>query len=325
MTDPKTRTQSIHWATKKAFPIVSGMFYVTQATLAFTVYMQWWVVSILLSLFLSHLMHALLIAFHEASHGYLRKHRWANEIDGVLVGILSYTPFTLYRALHQKHHLHLATEKDVELWPFVHPDAPRWKRRLFAFLELNFGLVCTPYVFLRVFFQKDSPITNLKVRKRIWGEIALCAGFWVVNVAAVAYFNLWPWFFFNYLIPGFIAGNLQSWRKYIEHVGLRGNTSRSATRSIIADTWTGKALSLTLLHEPLHGIHHVKMTLPHYELPQRTEWLNPSEEGDTTPYPNYRSAIFDLLKELRDPKVGGQWETKDTRTEESFAEVALSK
>ena len=84
-------------------------------------------------------------------------------------------------------------------------------------------------------------------------------------------------------------------------------------------------MSLTLLHEPLHGIHHVKMTLPHYELPQRTEWLNPSEEGDTTPYPNYRSAVFDLLKELRDPKVGGQWETKDTRTEESFAEVALSK
>ena len=34
---------------------------------------------------------------------------------GILVGILSYIPFTLYRALHQKHHLHLATEKDVAI------------------------------------------------------------------------------------------------------------------------------------------------------------------------------------------------------------------
>ena len=38
-------------------------------------------------LFLSHLMHALLIAFHEASHGFLRKHQWANEIDGILAGL----------------------------------------------------------------------------------------------------------------------------------------------------------------------------------------------------------------------------------------------
>jgi len=291
---------------------VSSMFYTTQAILTFTVYKEWWVASVILMLFLSHLMHALLIAFHEASHGYLRKHKWANEIDGILVGILSYIPFTLYRALHQKHHMHLATEKDVELWPFVETDCPRWKRRFVAFLELNFGLFFTPYLFLRVFFQKDSPVTNKKVRKRIWKEIALCAGFWIVTISIVAAFNLWPWFFFLYFMPAFIAGNLQSWRKYIEHVGLSGNTSRSATRSIIADSWMGRAVSLTLLHEPLHGIHHVKMTMPHYELPRHTDWLEPTDEGDTRPYPNYRTAFTDLMRELRDPKVGGQWESADS-------------
>lgn len=315
MSSQNSETNSIPWIDKKAFPVVSAFFYATQASLAFVVFKEWWIAAIVLSLFLSHLMHALLIAFHEASHGFLRVHKWANETDGVLVGILSHIPFTLYRALHQKHHLHLATEKDLELWPFVETDSPRWKRRLVAFIELNFGMVFTPYLFLRVFFQKDSPVQNRKVRKRVWKEIVLSAGFWIGNISLVAYFDLWPWFLFNYFIPGFIAANLQSWRKYIEHVGLRGNTSRSATRSIIADTWAGRITSITLLHEPLHGIHHIKMGLPHYELPQHSDWLNPEDEGDTHPYPNYRAAFTDLLRELRDPKVGGQWNAKNAPRE----------
>ncbi len=307
MEDTKSATHYIPWASRAAFPIVSACFYATQAALAFSVYKGWWVLSILLVLLASHLMHAFLIAFHEASHRLLRKSRFLNDLDGMLVGIVSFISFTLYRVLHQKHHLHLATERDVELWPFVEVDSPLWKRRLVAFLELNFGLFFTPFLFWRVFFQKGSPIRNPRVRKRIWRELAVAVAFWAVAFSLVARFNLWPWFFFNYFAPAFIAGNLQSWRKYIEHVGLSGNTSRSATRSIIADTWSGRLMSLTLLHEPLHGIHHIKMVLPHYELPQHTDWLSPEDEGDTHPYPNYRSAFADLMRQLRDPRAGGQW------------------
>jgi fatty acid desaturase len=104
-----------------------------------------------------------------------------------------------------------------------------------------------------------------------------------------------------------IAGNLQSWRKYIEHVGLTGHTARSATRSIVADTWSGRLLSLTLLHEPLHGIHHVKVALPHDELPEHIPLLEPEDEGDVAPFPNYRSAMKHLILNLRDPKSGSHW------------------
>jgi fatty acid desaturase len=302
-------THYIPWASRAAFPIVKVAFYATQFVLGYCVYREWWVISVILTLLLSHFMHGLLIGFHEASHGLLRKNKFFNEVDGVLVGILSYTPFTLYRALHQKHHLHLATEKDLELWPYVMTDSPRWKRRLVAFLELNFGLFFIPYLFLRAFFQKDSPVQNRKVRKRVWIEVIGAAVFWAGILFMCAHFNFWPWFFFLYFIPALIAGNLQSWRKYIEHVGLSGNTSRSATRSIIANTWLGRLTSMTLLHEPLHGIHHTKMSLHHYELPEHIELLEPEDEGDTHPYPNYRSAFVDLFVQLRDPKVGSQWNT----------------
>lgn len=303
----------VPWARRAAFPFVSLSFYVSQFCLGVAIYHgNWWLV-VPLSLWVSHLMHGMLVGFHEASHGMLRKNRIFNNSEGILIGVLSFTSFTLYRVLHQAHHMHLATEKDVELWPFVETDSPRWKRRLAAFLELNFGLFFTPFLFWRGFFHKDSAIRNRRVRKQIWKEFFLAIGFWIVTITLVARFDLWPYFWWNYFVPGFIAGNLQSWRKYIEHVGLSGNEARSATRSIVANTWMGRVLSWTLLHEPLHGIHHLKSSLPHSELPDHTEWLDPAERGDTTPFPNYRSAFLDLMGKLRDPRVGSQWQKVEAR------------
>lgn len=301
------------WPTKAAFPLLATGFFLTQGLVAYSVFQGWIWLTIPLVLLLSHFMHGYLVAFHEAAHGLLRKNRILNEIDGIIIGSTSLTSFTLYRSLHQKHHVNLATERDIELWPFVDPSAPLWKRRLAAFLELNLGIVYTPYLFWRVFFRRKSPITNRKVRQRIWVELLAGIGTWAAILTLVAAFDLWPYLMFNYLIPAFIAGNLQSWRKYIEHVGLSGNSARSATRSIVADTWTGKLVSLTLLHEPLHGVHHIKSSLPHSDLPSHTDWLEATEEGDVKPFPNYRAAFMDLLRRLPDPRVGSQWESRASR------------
>jgi fatty acid desaturase len=255
----------------------------------------------------SHFMHGALIGFHEASHGLLRKNRTLNEVDGVLAGMLSFMSFTLYRVAHQTHHAHLATERDEELWPFVTVGSPRWFRRWIAFVELNLGLAFTPFLFARMFFRKKSFIRNKKVRRRIWAEFALIAVFHGALIAAVAYWDLWTYYLFLFLTPGIIAGNLQSWRKYIEHVGLSGHTARSATRSIVADTWAGRLLSLTLLHEPFHGVHHLRAGLPHYELPLNSALLEPVEEGEMAPFPNYRTAVMHLLRNLSDPRSGSHW------------------
>src|SRR5689334_18739023 len=59
------------------------------------------------ALIVAHLMHGMVIGLHEAIHGLLRRNRRLNDIDGVLVGIFSFLPFTLYRVVHQSHHVHL--------------------------------------------------------------------------------------------------------------------------------------------------------------------------------------------------------------------------
>ncbi|MEO5913510.1 MAG: fatty acid desaturase [Luteolibacter sp.] len=296
-----------HWVTRAAFPLLSASLTVSQVALGFAYYYGIYWLCVPLVLLASHFMHGILVGFHEASHGHLRKSRFLNEADGLIIGTFSFMSFSLYRAAHQKHHSHLATERDVELWPFVTVGTPRWTRRLAAFLELNFGILFTPFLFLRVFLQKDSFIRNKRVRRRIWMEYALVVVVWILIFSTVSFLHIWDYYLWVFLIPGVIAGNLQSWRKYIEHVGLKGHTARSATRSIVADSWSGRLLSLTLLHEPLHGIHHVKMALPYDKLPKHTALLDPDEEGDIPPFPNYRSAMMHLLRNLSDPKSGSHW------------------
>src|SRR4029453_6869538 len=123
----------------------------------------------------------------------------------------------------------------------------------------------------------------------------------------VAAFDLWKYFIWMYLAPALLAANLQSWRKYIEHVGMTGDTVNSITRSIVAESWLGRLVAFTLLHEPFHGIHHQHAGLPHAMLPQYTSKLMPKNPGERIPFLSYRQALRELFRSLADPRVGSQW------------------
>jgi fatty acid desaturase len=306
-----------HWISRAAFPVLVLLFTLSQGALAFTVYRGNYWLAVLLVLVSSHLMHSMLIGFHEASHGLLRKSRVLNEIDGLIIGTFSLMSFSLYRAAHQLHHAYLASERDEELWPFVHPEMPRWKRVAAAVLELTLGLFFTPFLFVRTFLRKGSPIRNRKLRRRIWMEFALTAVVWSAILATVAIFDGWKYFLWLHLLPAWLAANMQSLRKYVEHVGLTGSTVNGSTRSIVAEGWLADFVTFTLLHEPYHGIHHWRSGLPHPELPQHTAALEPNTADERPPFRTYRAALRDLFVNLPDPRVGAQWRgvTRSTRQE----------
>ena len=219
-----------HWISRAAFPVLVAIFFATQAAMFFSVHHDNYWFAVPLVLVSSHLMHGMLIGFHEASHGLLRKSRVLNEIDGIIIGILSLMSFSLYRAAHQSHHAYLATERDEELWPFVHTRMPRPARVLAAILELTFGLFFTPFLFMRAFLREGSPIRNKKLRRRIWIEFGLTGFVWAGILTAVAGFDVWKYFLWLYLIPAWLAANMQSVRKYIEHVGLTDHLERRQRR-----------------------------------------------------------------------------------------------
>jgi fatty acid desaturase len=298
-----------HWVSRAAFPVLVAVFFLNQVALGLALYLGVIWTAAPLALSLSHLMHGILIGFHEASHGLLRKNRRLNEIDGILIGVFSFMSFSLYRAAHQLHHAYLATERDVELWPFVIPGTPRWLRILAAILELGLGLFYTPFLFVRTFLRNGSPIRNRKLRLRIWAEFALMAVVWICILAAVTWWGEWKYFLWMYFGPALLAASMQSWRKYIEHVGLTGSTVNSSTRSIVSVGPLGRLVSFTLLHEPYHGVHHQHAGLPHAELPQHASELEPKNLDEMSPFPSYRHALAHLLRSLADPRAGAQWRT----------------
>jgi fatty acid desaturase len=196
-TTPSTETllepQQPHWVSRAAFPVLTAVFFLNQAALGTALYFGSIWLALPLVLTASHLMHGMLIGFHEASHGLLRKSRRLNEIDGIIIGVFSLMSLSLYRAAHQLHHAYLATERDIELWPFVIPGTPRWGRVLAAILELNLGLFYTPFLFVRTFLRTGTPIRNKKLRRRIWAEFALMAGVWFCTLCGCTWrLRFWP-------------------------------------------------------------------------------------------------------------------------------------
>ena len=296
-----------HWISRAAFPMLVLVFFLVEAALGTAVYVGVIWMAVPLALVASHLMHGIMIGFHEAAHGLLRKSRRLNEADGLIIGVFSFMSFSLYRAAHQLHHAYLATERDIELWPFAIPGTPRWARILAAILELGLGLFYSPFLFVRTFLCHGSPIRNKKLRRRVWAEFALIAVVWICILAAVAWWNGWRYFLWMYLAPALLAADMQSWRKYIEHVGLTGSTVNGSTRSIVSRGLLGRFVSFTLLHEPYHGVHHRHAGLPHAELPQHASELEPSNPDEISPFPSYRHALMHLLRSLADPRVGAQW------------------
>ena len=119
----------------------------------------------------SFVMHAFLIAFHEASHGGLAPVGWLNGYLGRVIGISSWMSLTLYRAAHHWHHAYLGDKRDEEFWPLNDPAAGKWKRRLAAFLELFCGLAWTPFLFVRAFLRRDTAIRDRAIRRLIWVEL----------------------------------------------------------------------------------------------------------------------------------------------------------
>src|ERR1700747_2622773 len=99
------------WVSRAAFPLLAGIYFVTEAALFASVYLGSFWVSVLLMLIVSHLMHGMLIGFHEATHGLLRKNRRLNEIDGVIIGVMSFMSFNLYRADPPLQHAHWANKQ----------------------------------------------------------------------------------------------------------------------------------------------------------------------------------------------------------------------
>lgn len=259
----------------------------------------------------AHFMHSQLMAFHEAAHGVLCPWRWLNESTGVIIGNFHLNGLTLFRHVHSTHHAYLGTIRDEQLWPFVDPTTPRWMRRGAAILELCFGMFYDAALFWTAFARRTSPIHNPKIRRRVRLELLSMLLFWGTVIGLTAWFGVWKWLFFLYVVPALVTGSMYALRKYIEHMGLTGDTPAGLSRSVVHQDPLGKLYTFTMFNIGYHGVHHAYSSMPAHSLPNFTQALA-DEHGETeTVYPTYRAAFRAMMPSLVDPRIGPQWKIGD--------------
>jgi fatty acid desaturase len=254
---------------------------------------------------MAHLGHSVLLAFHEAVHFNLNRNQLVNELHGILLGTLALVPLSIYRHVHRKHHSRLSSQQDAELWPYNQPHAPRWLRVSAAGIELTLGLIFTPLLFLRGVLV-DAP-ANGRIVRRMLGEYGILIAFWAIVCGVLHWQGWWLQFGVGYLAPAILSGNLQSWRKFIEHMGLLGDSPTTLSRTIVHQSTMGRLLAMTMLNVSYHAAHHRYGGIPFEKLPETTrQRLN----GSSLLFPSYRAALWDMLPSLLDPQVGSQWRSK---------------
>src|SRR5207253_1389715 len=126
---------------------------------------------------------------------------------------------------------------------------------------------------------RQSPIRDQAVRRRVWLELGQLTLMWAVVVAATAWWGAWQYLLLIYVVPAMLAGNMQSLRKYIEHMGLAGSTVLGATRSVVPQGPLGRLLAFSLFNVSYHGVHHQFAKMPCGVLPQFSPVLTPAGAG----------------------------------------------
>jgi len=259
-----------------------------------------WVVAVILAL--AYVQHCWTIIFHEDSHYLLYEARWHNRFNGTIVGTLLLIPFDIFRNVHMRHHAHMNTHEDWELWPYVDPKASLTFRRIFVFLDVFFGAWVDPYIYNRIFFVKNSPIRDPKLRRKIKIQFLIMGLFWASVLAVVAYKGWWMKLLIVYVIPVWLTGVIQATRKLIEHLGLPAGDAMAGARTILPKDWMGRIAGWTSFHIEAHGLHHAYPQMPHNHLEKALE-LTEHTSPDRI-FPSYWRAFLDMLPHLKNPAIG---------------------
>lgn len=265
----------------------------------------YWPVSVLLWIAIAWMDHAALSRLHEAAHRMLFRSRVANELTGIVIGTFALTPLSVYRYVHSQHHAHLGRERDPEFWPYNLPDSPRPVRLVYAWLELAAGWIFTPMLY-SIRTAQAWPSLARTLQGRLFLEWLFLLGLWTVLLVVIEITGTWTWFLIGHLVPTWIAGTVQTIRKFTEHVGMFGDTILDMTRTVVYTHPISQAASRSQLHVEHHGTHHRWPGIPYHRLPEATAIIY----GDSQPGPTYSShwaAIRDMLPHLLNPRVGPQW------------------
>src|SRR5208283_6204745 len=173
-----------------------------------------------LALLAAGFMVRIFIIFHDCGHGSFFKSRKANDVLGVITGVLTFTPYYLWRWEHAVHH---ASSGDLDrrgrgdVWTLTvqeYLESSRWKRFAYRLARNPFILFVLAPLFLFMIMQRfPTPKAPLRERYSVyWTNLA---------VGVVAAGLIWIFGLKAYLIIQLtvlmVAGSAGVWLFYVQH------------------------------------------------------------------------------------------------------------
>jgi omega-6 fatty acid desaturase (delta-12 desaturase) len=222
------------------------------------------------------LMVRIYIFFHDCTHSSFFVSRTANKIVGAFCGILTFTPFDMWRTSHTKHHV---TAEDLDhrgtgdIWTLTVEEylaAPRWKQilyRLFRNPCFLFG-VAAPFLFLIVQRFTDRKATRESRNSVTVTNVA------IVAILIAAHFTIGLRTYLLIQIPAIcVASTMGVWLFYVQHQYEEVYWARHDAWDPIRAALHGssyyklpKVLQWFSGNIGLHHIHHLRPRIPNYNL-----------------------------------------------------------
>ena len=281
----------------------------------------WWHVAY--TLLLSYFIFCWTSAFHETVHQTLSAYNRFNKHLGRLIGTAMLIPYTAYRETHIRHHAYLNRPHDWELWPYSDPSRGRWFRRAFALFDLLLGFCGAMIIYGRIYWHKDSPITEAS-RRIIRLEYIAAIAAWLTTAAVVTWTGSWIGFLEVWLIPLTLAGFLQTLRKFTEHLGMSSFDPLLGTRTVRGHNWLTKLTSFLNFDIFVHGPHHRHPRVAHTSLGElMDDYIEANPDRELPVYSTYLAASLAMLPWLiRNPGVGVNVRSIETPTASPATDVS---
>jgi omega-6 fatty acid desaturase (delta-12 desaturase) len=269
-----SRARSVIELAITALPLIALWFL---AWLTFSLGL-WWV-TLLIAVPASGFLVRLFMIQHDCGHGAFFRNRWANDWVGRVIGVLTMTPYDVWRRTHASHHagsgnLNRRGFGDIDtLTVREYRECSRWGRlryRLYRNPLVMFGLG-PAYLFL---LQHRLPVGLMRGGWRPWvstqatnAAIALIAVtlIWLIGVKV---------FFLVHLPIVLLAATCGVWLFYVQHQFEDTHWNENSRWNLHEAALHGSShydLPLPLrwftANIGIHHVHHLYSRIPYYRLP----------------------------------------------------------
>lgn len=160
------------------------------------------------------------IIFHDCTHGSYFASRWANDLLGVVTGLLVFTPYHQWRWEHSLHHAsagNLDRRGIGDVWTLTvqeYLDASRWKRLSYRLSRNPIVLFLIAPLVLFVVLQR-LPDRDAKLHERLWVH-ATTAALLFLAAGLIALFGLGAYLIIQLTVLT-VATTAGVWLFYVQH------------------------------------------------------------------------------------------------------------